>query len=221
MRIPFKRCLLLLLLLSICLPYNRLWGMDGTTVAFKASLSGKIYRNFSFLIEEDIRSRSDLRQMEWFLTTGEVNYRINRYLKTGVGYMSLCKYKAADELRNRYYLYATGAYPVGRFTFSIRERFQSTYKVGGDHPKNYLRSMFNVSYKIGKTGLAPFAYIELFNDTGYQGKMSTDRIRFSAGSDYKLNKHSALQLYYRNHIYNAYDPVNYKQSFGLSYSYNF
>lgn len=204
-----------------CFPFHPAWGMDGTGFAFKASFSGKIYRNFSFMIEEDIRPRSDFHQMEWFLATGEINYRINRYLKSGAGYMSLCKYKASGELRNRYYVYATGNYPVGRFSFSIRERFQSTYKKGSAHPKNYLRSMFNVSYKIGKSGFVPFAYVELFNDTGYRGKMHTDRIRFSAGSDYRLNEHCILQLYYRNHLYNAYDPVNYKQSFGLTYCYRF
>lgn len=217
----FKQCCLIFLLLSIFSTFQKAWGMEGMGVAFKVSLSGKIYHNFSFLIEEDIRPRNDFRQMEWFLATGEINYRVNRYLKAGAGYMSLCKYKASEELRNRYYLYATGVYPIGNFSFSIRERFQSTYWINGNHPKNYLRSMFNVAYKIGKTGVSPFAYVELFNDTGYRGKMHTDRIRFSVGSDYNLDKHSSLQLYYRNHIYNAFDPVNYKQSLGLSYFYRF
>lgn len=221
MRLLIQRCCLIALLVSVSPSFHRIWAMDGTTVAFKVSLSGKIYRNFSFLIEEDIRPKGNFSQMEWFLTTGEINYRINRYLKAGTGYMSLCKYKSANDLRNRYYFYATGVYPVGNFSFSIRERFQSTYPIHAEHPKNYLRSMFNVGYKIGKSGFTPFAYVELFNDTGYQGKMHTDRIRFSAGSDYNLDKHSSLQFYYRNHIYNAFDPVNYKQSFGLSYSYRF
>lgn len=221
MKLLLQRYGLILALISLFLPLSRLRAMDGTGVALKVSLSGKIYRRFSFLIEEDIRPNSDFRQMEWSLTTGEINYRVNGYMKAGVGYMLLSKYKASDELRNRYYLYATGVYPVGNFSFSIRERFQSTYKVDSEHHKNYLRSMFNVAYKIGKTGFSPFAYIELFNDTGYKGKMHTDRIRFSAGSDYNIDRHNSLQFYYRNHIYNAFDPVNYKQSYGLTYSYRF
>lgn len=222
MKQSFKRiCLLIFLLLSAGGSHTRLQAIDGAGLAFKASLSGKIYKRFCFLIEEDIRPKSDFRQAEWFLTTGEINYNICRYVKAGAGYMLLNQYKASDELRNRYYLYASGSYPVGHFIFSLRERFQSTYKVHGEHPKNYLRSMLTLSYKIGKSGFCPFAYAEVFNDTGYQGGMHTDRIRLSAGSDYKLNKHNALQLYYRYHIFNVYDPVNYKHAIGLTWSHRF
>ena len=195
--------------------------MEGAGVYFKASLCGKIYKHFSFLVEEDIRPRDDFKEAEWFLTTVEVNYKFNKYLLAGSGYMSLARYKASDELRNRYYLYATGTYSAGRFTLSVRERFQSTYKVHAEHPKNYLRTMLTLSYKISKTDFSPFAYAEIFNDTGYQGNMHTDRIRLSAGSDYKINKQNALQLYYRYHIFNVYDPVNYKHAIGLTYSHWF
>ena len=82
--------------------------MEGAGVYFKASLCGKIYKHFSFLVEEDIRPRDDFKEAEWFLTTVEVNYKFNKYLLAGSGYMSLARYKASDELRNRYYLYATG-----------------------------------------------------------------------------------------------------------------
>ncbi|RHJ83456.1 DUF2490 domain-containing protein [Parabacteroides sp. AM08-6] len=212
--------ILSILLLSV-IPYEALLAMDGTGIAFKISMSGKLYHNFSFLIEEDIRPRDDFRQAEWFLTTGEINYLITHNLKAGIGYMSLCRYKASDELRNRYYIYACGTYPLSIFTFSIRERFQSTYKIHAEYPKNYLRSMLTVSCKIGKSGLVPFIYAELFNDAGHHGKMHTDRIRLSAGSDYKLNKQNSIQVYYRYHIFNTYDPVNYKHAIGITYSHRF
>ena len=167
--------------------------MEGAGVYFKASLCGKIYKHFSFLVEEDIRPRDDFKEAEWFLTTVEVNYKFNKYLLAGSGYMSLARYKASDELRNRYYLYATGTYSAGRFTLSVRERFQSTYKVHAEHPKNYLRSMLTLSYKIGKSGFCPFAYTEVFNDT--RNKMRSDKIRFSTGSNYQLNPNNNLQLY--------------------------
>ncbi|MBC5643106.1 DUF2490 domain-containing protein [Parabacteroides sp. BX2] len=222
MKSYFKRNrFFLLCILFFATALSPIAAMDGAGMAFKVSLSGKIYRRFSFLVEEDIRPQSDFRQAEWFLTTGEVNYTFNRYFKTGIAYMLLCRYKASEELRNRYYVYASANYPVGNFTLSLRERFQSTYKTGGQHPKNYLRSMLTLSYKIRKTGICPFAYAEVFNDTGYQGRMHADRIRLSAGSDYKINKQNSLQLYYRYHIFNVYDPVNYKHAIGLTYAHRF
>lgn len=211
----------ILYFLFISTTYFPATAMDGAGMAFKVSLSGKIYQRISFLFEEDIRPKSNFRQAEWFLTTGEVNYTFNRHLKAGVAYMLLCQYKASEELRNRYYIYASASYPIGNFALSLRERFQSTYKTGTQHPKNYLRTMLTLSYKVKKTGLCPFAYAEMFNDTGYQGQMHTDRIRLSAGSDYKINKQNSLQLYYRYHIFNAYDPVNYKHAIGLTYAHRF
>lgn len=216
-----RDCILILLFFLILPGHTPVRAMEGTGMAFKLSMSGKIYHNFGFLFEEDIRPASDFKQAEWFLTTGEVNYTFNPYLKTGIAYMLLCQYKASNELRNRYYIYATGKYPIGNFSLSLRERFQSTYKTNALHPKNYLRTMLTISYKIGKTGFCPFGYAEVFNDTGYQGKMHADRIRLSAGSDYKINKQNALQLYYRYHIFNVYDPVNYKHAIGLTYSHRF
>lgn len=205
----------------ILLFHSSLYAIDGAGMAFKVSLSEKIYHKFSFLFEEDIRPKSNFKQAEWFLTTGEVNYTFNPYVKAGVAYMLLCQYKASEELRNRYYVYASASYPIGNLSFSLRERFQSTFKTGGQHPKNYLRTMLTVSYKIGKTGFSPFVYGELFNNTGHQGNMYTERIRLSTGSDYKINKQNTLQLYYRYHIFNVYDPVNYKHAIGLTYSHRF
>ena len=62
--------------------------MEGAGVYFKASLCGKIYKHLSFLVEEDIRPRDDFKEAEWFLTTVEVNYKFNKYLLAGSGYVS-------------------------------------------------------------------------------------------------------------------------------------
>ena len=168
--------------------------MEGTGVALKVSLSGKIYKRFSFVLEEDIRPRDDFREAGWFLTTGEINYRILPNLRVGAGYMSLVRYKASEELRNRYYLYASGSHRFGTFKIAVRERFQSTYKKNGLHPTNYLRSMFTLSYRIASSGFEPFIYVEPFNNVGYNGKMRADKIRYSAGCDYRMDPkpHPAL-----------------------------
>lgn len=213
----FKRITFILLLMTASASQTQ--AMEGVGVYFKVSLSGKIYKHLSFLLEEDVRPQDDFKRMEWFLTTAEVNYKLNPYFLAGGGYMSLAHYKASEEARHRYYFYATGSYPVGRFTLSIRERFQSTFKVHTEHPKNYLRSMLNVSYRVGKTGLSPFVYAEVFNDT--MGKMRAEKLRLSTGSNYKLNKYNSFQLYYRYNTYNIDEPVNYRHCIGVCYSHRF
>lgn len=78
-----------------------------------------------------------------------------------------------------------------------------------------------VSYKIGHTGAAPFVYAEPFNNTGYRGNMKADKIRLSTGCDYRIDPHNSLQLYYRYHIFNVYDPLNYRHALGVTYSHRF
>ena len=212
-------CCFSFLFLFMCCP--PLPAMEGAGVALKVSLSGKIYKRFSFVLEEDIRPRDDLREAGWFLTTGEINYLILPGLRAGAGYMSLVRYKASEEVRNRYYLYASGSHRFGAFKIAIRERFQSTYKKDCLHPTNYLRSMLTLSYRIASSGFEPFIYIEPFNNVGYNGKMHADKIRYSTGCDYRMNTQNCIQLYYRYHTFNVYDPINYRHGIGVTYSHRF
>ena len=71
----FKRnCFFILFVFLMFQSHSTLWAMDGAGMAFKVSLSGKIYHKFSFLLEEDIRPKSNFKQAEWFLTTGEIRF---------------------------------------------------------------------------------------------------------------------------------------------------
>lgn len=209
-----------ILSLLICL-FPPLHAMEGAGVALKVSLSGKVYKRLSFLVEEDIRPHIDFRRAEWFLTTGELNYRIVPNLRVGAGYMSLVKYKASEEERNRYYFYTAGSHTFGSVKVAIRERIQSTYKKDCLHPTNYLRSMLTISYLVPSCHFSPFVYIEPFNNVGYKGKMHTDKIRYSTGCDYNMSKKNSLQLYYRYHTFNVYDPVNNRHAFGLTFAHHF
>lgn len=190
-------------------------------MAFKASFSGSVVPKIGWLAEEDFRPSGDCRNGEWSLTTAELNYRPFSWLRAGAGYMLMARLYRSDGLRNRYYVYSTVSCHAGLFCFSVRERFQSTFRRGAAHPNNYLRSMLTVSYTWGRTGAAPFVYAEPFHNTGYKGKMKADKIRLSAGCDYRIDPHNSLQLYYRYHIFNAYDPLNYRHALGVTYSHRF
>lgn len=204
----------------LCLP-SGLGAREKFNTAFKVSLSGAFTSRLSWLAEEDFRPSGDFGQGEWSLSTAELNYRLFAWLRTGAGYMLMARLHRSDGLRNRYYFYATASYRKGAFAVSLRERFQSTYRAGGAHPANYLRSMLTVSYVLGGSGAAPFVYAEPFNNTGYKGGMKADKIRFSAGCDYRIDGHNSLQLYYRYHLFNVYDPLNYRHALGVTYSHRF
>lgn len=218
----FRRRILILsgcLCLTGCFPV--LQAREKFNTALKVSFSGSVAPKIGWLAEEDFRPSGDCRQGEWSLTTAEINYRPYSWLRAGAGYMLMARLYRSDGLRNRYYIYSTASYQAGLFCFSVRERFQSTYRRGAAHPANYLRSMLMVSYTVGHTGAAPFVYAEPFNNTGYKGNMKADKIRLSAGCDYRIDPHNSFQLYYRYHIFNVYDPLNYRHALGVTYSHRF
>ena len=215
---PFFRGLLPVLFLLISISAS---AMEGTGIAFRVSLSGKIYRQLGFLIEEDIRPQKDFKQLEWFLSTAEVNYQVKPYLRLGGGYMSLAKYKSPQKLRNRYYFYALANYRFGAFKLSVRERFQSTYRRHTSEPNNYLRSMLMGSYDIGKSPFSLFAFVECFNQAKSGSRFRLDKVRYSAGVDYHMNKKNEFQLYYRYHTFRVTDPVNYRNYIGACYLHRF
>ena len=51
--------------------------------------------------------------------------------------------------------------------------------------------------------------------------MRADKIRYSAGCDYRMDTKNYIQLYYRYHTFNVYDPINYRHGIGLTYSHRF
>lgn len=199
----------------------RMQAREKFNTAFKVSLSGQLAPRLEWLAEEDFRLSGDFGHAEWSLTTVEINYRLLPRLKAGAGYMLMARTYRLDGLRNRYYFYATASCRAGIFLVSLRERFQSTYRAGSTHPVNYLRSMLTLSCPLGRTGASPFVYAEPFNNTGHKGRMKADKIRLSAGCDYRIDPHNSLQLYYRYHIFNAYDPLNYRHALGVTYSHRF
>lgn len=58
-----KRLLYLFSCMHILLPFY-IWGEEGFSQALKISLTGKIYKKLSFVVEEDLRSAIDFSQMQ-------------------------------------------------------------------------------------------------------------------------------------------------------------
>lgn len=195
--------------------------LDGVGYGLRTTLSGKIYKNFSFFFEEDVRFRNDMRA-EWFITTGEINYQIlPTYLRGGAGYISFIQYKGAKTIRHRYYLNLIGSYTLGNFKFDLRERYQGTHTKGKTGLSHALRSRLKISYPIGKSGFAPYVYIEPFNNL--KKNMHLDKVRYAVGCTYKIDKHNGVELYYRYHTFSDgyYDIINHRHNINLCYSYTF
>ena len=173
---------IIILLLSV-LP---LTAQDNLENSFSIELSKKIFPKFTITLEEDFRLRDNFQEIDRFSTTLEISYRVCNHLKAGGAY-NLINYNHPSkdwETRHRYYFYLTGSYKLRRFTFSLRERFQSTYRVHVKetakraNPKLYLRSRLKVEYDIRRSAFEPFASIEWYNTLNNPQGNSMDRLKY-------------------------------------------
>jgi len=218
-----------IVLIFICFLFvSHVMAQDEFGSSMSVEVTKKILPGLNISLEEDFRLRDNLQTVDRFSTTVELSYRFNPFIKVGGAY-NLINYnhpKKDWEVRHRYYFYATGTYRIDRFTLSLRERFQSTYRVGVSetatraNPKLYLRSRLQVEYDIRKCKFEPFASIELYNTLNDPQKNELDRLRYTVGSKYKLTKKSEFNLFYR-YISFTDEEENSSHMIGLGYSYKF
>ena len=81
-----------------------------------------------------------------------------------------------------------------------------------------LRSRLAVSYDIKQCPFEPFAEIEVYNEL--DNAFAYDKIRYTVGADYKINKEHKLTFYYRYQDYADIDEVS-GHVLGIGYAFEF
>ncbi len=126
---------------------------------------------------------------------------------------------------------------IGDFKFSLRERWQYTYRPeytvderwsffddeydGEEHTyrgkgKNVLRSRLQAEYKVKGFPGTPYAHVELFN------AWNLEKVRYTLGYDWKINKQHTVGLFYRYQtVNNDDDNEANRHLIGLSYHLKF
>ena len=216
------------LLLAGILYCSLLAAKDDFGSILTVEVTKKLTKGLNLSFEEEHRSYSNFSATNRFSHCLDLSYKPLKFLKVGGAY-DLMNYNRGEkgyEIRHRYYFYTTGSLDVGRFTISLRERFQSTKRQGlkekpdRANPKLYLRSRLSVDYNIRKSKFEPFASVELFNTLNDPLNNRMDRLRFTAGTSFKLKKNHAVQLYYRYTNNLDEDEISIHH-FGAGYSFKF
>lgn len=239
-------CKWLLISLPILLPATLQADDFGTWM--EAGLTKDLGKNFSLSSEVSFRSNNNLKSVErWDWSLG-VGYKVCPYLKLSANYVFLYGYspdkwkehykkdietyenwdgynvtKSYWNTRNRFNLEATGSIDIGRFTLSLRERYQYTrtnsateikdryrfQNIGEKQDlvyretfedfqkpktKQLLRSRLQVEYNIRHCKVTPYVSFELFNKL--DDHFEIDSKRFIVGGEYKLTKKHRLSLSY-------------------------
>lgn len=136
--------------------------------------------------------------------------------------------------RYRFNISVTGKTEIKRWSFSLRERWQYTYRpehttdrydfdnewweetdVKGKG-RNVLRSKLKIDYNIPKCKIDPYVEGEIFNAWNLQ------KVRYTVGAEYVLNKKHCIDICYRYQTVNEDDDEQpNRHILGLSYKFKF
>ena len=141
----------------------------GTRVA--VGLDKKIAKGFHISLNEEVRFDNNFRSFDRSETTLGLSYKANPYLKFGLGYVFIAPYSSTNSafknLRHRLYFDVRGSYQIGRWDFSLKERFQWTYRTGDfneyQYPRNALMLKSRLTIKYNTRIASPYLYFELRN----------------------------------------------------------
>lgn len=219
---------------------------------YSAEVSKKINKKWSADAEIGFRTRNNSKTADRFEVSAGAEYKITKWLKADAGYQFLYdnneekfKYNATGEAtkwrpsywgsRHRTYVSLSASCKVQNFKFSLRERWQYTYRpettteryvyatdsweddLVSSKSQNVLRSRLQVSYDIPHCKITPFANAEIFNS------WSLDKTRFIAGAEWSVTKMHSVELYYRFQNVNSSDDDNDHNShiLGIGYKFSF
>lgn len=136
------------------------------------SLDKKLAKGIHLKLEEEIRVDGNFRSLDRLHTTLALDYKVNSFLKVGIGYALINPYSTSNgafkNSRHRFMADAIGNVRFGDWRLSLKERFQATYRTGSmneyQNPRTALtlKSRLKLSYK-RFLRIEPYAYLELRN----------------------------------------------------------
>ena len=199
-----------LLAAALCMPaFSRAQNAGDTDFGLwvSAEASYKLLPKFEISLGEELRTAGNVSRIDQLKTTLGFSYKVNKYFKAGFGYiMKNCRdtnLSSGWEFRHRYFVYARGSYKWGRVNFALREYLQGTHRMNVSakvNPQFYSKTRLSVEWDIRKSPFTPYVSAEVYaalNDPQLKGMDAFDRIRYTLGTEIKIDKHNSLDIFAR------------------------
>ncbi len=197
--------------------------------------------DFEYRLKDNIDDSGWGEPARWTLGVG-AEYKVLKWLKFDAGYKFMRDHSCATwntekyresrgfwGTKHRFYVSATASYKYQNVKFSLRERWQYTYRpevadVTYDWEddeflpkkgkgKNVSRTRLMVSYDKKRTWYEPYISAEMYLGNGLE------KMRYTAGCEFKLNKHNHIDVFYRFQDINHDDNFNDRDSHILGVGY--
>ncbi len=205
---------------------NKAWSQENDLGGWAEFELKKEIKDWSFSVGEEVRTMDNMTSLYGLYTSMAVDYKPWKHLEFGTSYQFiLFNDTEYDDLQSRHRLNfaTTGDVKWNRFKFSLRERFQMTFKDESVHdykmnPKNKWRNRFEMEYNIPKSKITPSFSVETHYQLNNPDGNKFDKLRYKLAAAYKINKNNKLQLYTQfDHEINVNNPVD-RTVIGFSYS---
>lgn len=221
------------LLLSLLVVFAATKGFCQPNYWTELELSKEIVKNLKIELNPELRMLHDLK-MDSYILEGGLSYKAMKYL-TVAGY-----YRFEKEWD---YKRKTGAFQgknsINRLAFDVKSGFEfHRFNISGriryakgldsETNENEIRYRAKVDYNIKGVKINPFASVELFDEKSVTetekdaisgGLKDINKIRYTAGLEYQLNKNNAFSVFYRLQDNRVKDVTS--EIIGISISHDF
>lgn len=205
--------------------------MPATWVEFE--LSKKIVKDLKLEFNPELRLLDDFK-MDSYILEGGLSYKLHKYLTIASYYRfeEEWDYKKSTGAYKGNYSFNRLAFDIKSgyelYRFSLQGRIRYTKGLDATNNESEMRYRAKLDYNIKGIKLIPFVSVEFFNNKSVTDAEKTlisggfkdiNKIRYTGGLSYELNKNNEVSLFYRlqdNRVKDEWANV-----LGLSFSHDF
>lgn len=201
----------LISLLSLFLSIS-VYAQNGPYPWVEVELSKKIVRNLKVEFNPELRFFNDFK-IDTYILEGGLSYKLHDYLTVAgfYRYENTNDYKPKRDVyvwepSNRFAFDAKTGFDIQRFELSFRLRYTNGAEIDNPDEDRYsfLRYRTKIEYDIRGSKIIPYVSAEAFHEL----KLNYfDKMRYTGGLAFPLNKDNEIGLFYRLQDYYEYDDL--------------
>ncbi|HBH50051.1 MAG TPA: hypothetical protein DDX98_15510 [Bacteroidales bacterium] len=196
----YCRIIILLLVTSFSI-FSRAQDKDFRTW-WGVQIEGELFDAIDYKVNPEVRYYQNSTKLITVLSDFDVSYPFLKYFRVG-GQYRIEKLQVREEYAiNRFGIYLKTRYKIKRFRLQYRAMYHWEYRgintrEAGNIPDEYHRHRFMLKYYRKKWDLRPEIAIEYFVNPQQSASIYEQKLRLSAGLEYRFNKHFSLSVAYK------------------------
>jgi hypothetical protein len=171
---------------------------------YTIEVGGELFNFIDISVTPEIRFWDNSSRFEGFLTEGDLSAAVTKFLRFGLNYRYQADFEREDGLHqtNRYGIYGELSQKFSGLKITYRAFYHREYtdinnSELGSIPLSQHRHKLSLKYSRKGWKLSPSVSAEMFFTLSPEWNAFQEKLRFSAGMQYKLTKKIDLELGYK------------------------